>query len=179
MKVAVTGGAGAIGTYVCDELARAGHDVLCLDVIAPKGAIAFRQVDLTELQATCRAIEGCDQVVHLAAIPDPYCGDPLEKVIGVNTVLSYNVFEAARLANVGRVVYGCSESSTGWNAGCATKLCGSMSAPVIMTRALPPSARYSRTMAPSRSENGVRGPAITSTSTESAICTAAESSLSV
>ena len=36
MKVAVTGGSGAIGSYVCDELALAGHNVTSLDLARPK-----------------------------------------------------------------------------------------------------------------------------------------------
>ena len=114
MKIAVTGGAGDIGTYVCDELIKAGHDVVCLDVAAPRIDVKFQKVDLMRLEDTCKAVEGMDRVVHLAAIPDPYQGDPFERVIGVNTTLSYTVFEAARLAGVKRVVYGCSESSTGF-----------------------------------------------------------------
>ena len=66
------------------------------------------------LEETCKAVDGFDQIVHLAAIPDPYGGDPPEKIIGVNTVISFNVFEAARLKGVKRVIYGCSESSTGF-----------------------------------------------------------------
>ena len=114
MNIAVTGGSGAIGTYVCDELVEAGHKVTSLDVAPPKVDAAFREVDLTNLEETCKAVDGFDQIVHLAAIPDPYGDDPPETVIGVNTTLSYNVFEAARLKGVNRVIYGCSESSTGF-----------------------------------------------------------------
>ena len=113
-KIAVTGGAGAIGSRVCDELMKAGHDVLCLDTRQPDFDVPHRVVDLMALDGACKAVDGMDQVVHLAAIPNPFMGDAPERVIGVNTVLSYNVFEAARLKGVKRVVYGCSESSTGF-----------------------------------------------------------------
>ena len=85
MNIAVTGGSGAIGTYVCDELGAGGHNVTSLDRVPPKVDAAFRQVDLTNLAETCEAVDGFDQVVHLAAIPDPYDDAP-ETVIGVNTV---------------------------------------------------------------------------------------------
>jgi UDP-glucose 4-epimerase len=114
MRIAVTGGSGAIGTYVCDELLRAGHDVYSLDLLAPRTDVGFIQTDLTSLNQAREAIAGFDQVVHLAAIPDPYGGDLPEDVIGVNTVIAYNVFEAARLENIERVIYGCSDSSTGF-----------------------------------------------------------------
>jgi nucleoside-diphosphate-sugar epimerase len=114
MRIAVTGGSGAIGRIACDELVQVGHEVLSLDRVAPDPDVEFRQVDLTSLEATRKAVKGCDQVVHLAAIPDPFGGDTLEEVIGNNTVSSYAVFEAARLEGIRRVVYGCSESSTGF-----------------------------------------------------------------
>ena len=56
MKIAVTGGSGAIGRYVCDELMRRGHQVRCLDRTAPDFEVEFRQVDLTGLEETRRAI---------------------------------------------------------------------------------------------------------------------------
>jgi len=114
MKIAVTGGSGPIGTYVCEELMKAGHQVASLDQRPAPAGVEFVQVDLTSLDATRKAVAGFDQVVHLAAIPNPYGGNPPEEIIGVNTVLSYNVFEAARLEPIPRVVYGCSESSTGF-----------------------------------------------------------------
>jgi nucleoside-diphosphate-sugar epimerase len=114
MRIAVTGGSGAIGTYVCDELVLAGHEVHSIDVIPPKVEIGFRRADLTRLEDARKAITGYDQIVHLAAIPDPYGDDPPERVIGANTIMSYNVFEAARLEKIKRVIYGCSDSSTGF-----------------------------------------------------------------
>ena len=96
MKIAITGGSGAIGSHVCDELIRAGHEAWSLDRTPPRLGVEFRQVDLTSLEATREAVRGADQIVHLAAIPDPYLGHPLEQVIGENTVTSYTVFEAAR-----------------------------------------------------------------------------------
>ena len=114
MKIAVTGGSGAIGAYVCDELIKAGHQVVCLDRTAPGIDVAFHPVDLTGLEETRKAVSRFDQIVHLAAIPHPFGGEQPEEIIGINTVIAYNVFEAARLEQVRRVVYGCSESSTGF-----------------------------------------------------------------
>jgi UDP-glucose 4-epimerase len=51
--------------------------------------------------------------VHLAAIPNP-ANDPPDRVLSVNTINSYNVLEAVRLNHIRRVVYGCSDSSTGF-----------------------------------------------------------------
>lgn len=113
MRVAVTGGSGAIGTYVCDEFARAGHDVVSLDRVPPTKAVGFSEVDFRDLAQTCAALTNFDQVVHLAAIPAPYSDPPVE-VISVNTAINYTVFEALRLNKIPRVIYGCSDSSTGF-----------------------------------------------------------------
>ena len=80
MRVAITGGSGAIGTYVCDEFIRAGHEVVSVDMRPPKIDVPFVEVDLCDFQATCETLQGFDRVVHLAAIPDPF-SDPPEKLI--------------------------------------------------------------------------------------------------
>ena len=84
MRVAVTGGNGAIGVYVCDELRKAGYEVVSVDRMPPKDGQPFVQVDLMDREATAEALAGFDQIVHLAAIPDPF-SDPPEVVIGENT----------------------------------------------------------------------------------------------
>ena len=114
MRIGVTGGSGAIGQYVCDELMQEGHEVTSLDLVPPSQNVNFRAVDLTVLTDTCQAVQGCDQIIHLAAIPDPFGGHTPEEIISLNTTLSYNVFEAAKREDVPRVIYGCSESSTGF-----------------------------------------------------------------
>ena len=113
MRITVTGGAGAIGRYVCDELISAEHDVVCVDRQEPDSERPYKIADLLSLDATRSALGDVDCIAHLAAIPDPFQGDPPERVMGVNTTLSYNVFEAACLNGIPRVIYGCSESSTG------------------------------------------------------------------
>ena len=38
MRSAVTGASGGIGTYVCDQCATAGHDVVSIDRVPPAAA---------------------------------------------------------------------------------------------------------------------------------------------
>ena len=113
MRIAVTGGSGQIGTAVCGQLLEAGHEVLCVDIAVPTFDCEHVEVDLCELEAARKSLAGVDQIVHLAAIPNPY-GDLPEKVMGVNMMSAFNVFEAARLNGTPRVIYGCSESSSGF-----------------------------------------------------------------
>lgn len=123
MRVAVTGGSGAIGRYVCDEYQRAGHEVVSIDRMPSQQAVGeevgFVAADLRGLEVACAVLRGYDVVVHLAAIPDPY-NDPEMEVITTNTAINYAVFEAARRNGIPRIVYGCSDSSTGFGIHNAT-----------------------------------------------------------
>jgi UDP-glucose 4-epimerase len=116
MRVLVTGGSGAIGEYVVVELLKHGAEVTVLDMRPPRQSCAgadYAPCDLTDLAAAQKDIQGGDAVVHLAAIPNPQ-HDPADRVLGVNLVSTFNVLEAARLCGIGRIVYACSESATGF-----------------------------------------------------------------
>jgi nucleoside-diphosphate-sugar epimerase len=116
MDILVTGGAGDIGGYVVKELLAHDLNPTIVDIRKPfkrDRRITFIQCDLTDLGETISAVRGHDVVIHLAAIPHPY-NDPLDRVIGVNTVACFNVLEAARRNDISRIVYGCSESSSGF-----------------------------------------------------------------
>ncbi len=78
MRVLVTGGAGFIGSHLCDLLLDAGHAVTALDDLSTgsllnlTGALArpgcrFIQGDIRDTLLVERAMEHCDAVVHLAA----------------------------------------------------------------------------------------------------------------
>lgn len=114
MKTLVTGGGGAIGEFVVAELKQA-HEVIVLDVRPPARHtdVPFRQVDLLDPDATAAAVQDVDIIVHLAAIPHPF-DDPGDRVMHVNMVTAYNVAEAARNCGVRRVIYGGSDSGTGF-----------------------------------------------------------------
>ena len=99
MNILVTGGAGAIGRYVVQDLAAHGFVPTILDlgpVPERDDGIAYVQCDLMDLNATLDVVRGYDVVVHLAAIPNPY-SDPPDRVMAVNTVTTFNVLEAIRL----------------------------------------------------------------------------------
>lgn len=116
MRILLTGGSGMIGQYVAAALSRAGHLVTIVDLRPPREAregVTFAACDLTDYNATRAVIGGTDIVVHLAAIPNPQ-NDPPERVLAVNTVSTFNVLEAVRYNGLRRVVYGCSESSSGF-----------------------------------------------------------------
>ena len=71
-KILVTGGAGAVGRYVVDDLLQHGYQVGVLDLVAPSRAgLTHHQVDMLDLDAVTRAMQGYDAVVHVAGIPHP------------------------------------------------------------------------------------------------------------
>ena len=113
MRIGVTGGSGGVGRFVCDELVQECHEVTSLDVNPPGPGVKHTVVDLTELQDTCEAVQGFNQIIHLAAILGTADNHGPEEKISLNTALSYNVFEAAKRVGISRVIYGCSDCITG------------------------------------------------------------------
>ena len=71
MKVAITGGCGHLGQVLGAQLLAEGHGVLLLDLRKPDGLPAgteFLQVDVTDPATLAGAFDGCDAVLHLAAV---------------------------------------------------------------------------------------------------------------
>ena len=72
-RIAVTGGAGHVGSAVVQAALEDGHTVVALDIPASgptpaQDRYTYRPVDLTDYDAFRSAVEGCDALVHLAAI---------------------------------------------------------------------------------------------------------------
>ena len=100
-RVLITGMSGLIGGLLKDHLQQAGgYELAALNRRHVEGVTNF-QADIADLEAIKPAFEGQDVVVHLAA----YLGSPdWEGQHAGNVVGTYNVYEAARLAGVKRVV---------------------------------------------------------------------------
>ena len=106
MKIVVTGGAGFIGSHLCDRLLQEGHDVLCVDNfitgaernIAPLRAhpnFTFVYQDITkpfDFEA--------DAIFHLASPASPvgYMEHPVETIL-VNSHGTYLLLEQAKKHN--------------------------------------------------------------------------------
>ncbi|HTL43977.1 MAG TPA: SDR family oxidoreductase [Vicinamibacterales bacterium] len=118
----VTGGAGFIGSHLAEELLRRGDSVRVVDNLATgrrsnldqlKG-IDFLEGDLADLSVAQRATDGCDYVLHQAAIPSVprSVKDPITSN-RANVDGTLNVLVAAREAGVKRVVFAGSSSAYG------------------------------------------------------------------
>jgi nucleoside-diphosphate-sugar epimerase len=118
----VTGGAGFIGSHLCEELARRGETVRVVDsLITGKRAnlahlpdVEFIEGDLADFAVATRAVRGVDYVLHQAAIPSVprSVEDPITSN-RANIDASLNLLVAARDAGVKRVVYAGSSSAYG------------------------------------------------------------------
>jgi nucleoside-diphosphate-sugar epimerase len=103
-RVVVTGGSGKAGRSVIRDLVEHGFDVVNVDTMAPAEPVTPVLVaDLTHYGETVEALRGADAVVHLAAIPAPRIRSA-ELTFRINVASTYNVFSAATMLDVGRVV---------------------------------------------------------------------------
>jgi nucleoside-diphosphate-sugar epimerase len=117
MKVVVTGGSGKAGRAVVRDLVDHDFDVVNVDVVPSSTApgthsTPFLRADLTDLGETIESLRGADAVVHLAAIPAPGIRT-VERTFEINMLSTYNVFSAATLLGLGRVVWASSETVLG------------------------------------------------------------------
>jgi nucleoside-diphosphate-sugar epimerase len=121
MKVAVTGGTGSwdrgVGPVIIKALQDAGHEVTNLDRAVPGGIekSGFIRVDLTDYGQTFAALYGHDAVIQLAANGEP----DWDHVSGaarfhVNSLIAYNVFQAACFLGMKKVVWASSETVLGF-----------------------------------------------------------------
>jgi nucleoside-diphosphate-sugar epimerase len=118
----VTGGAGFIGSHLCDELVRRGERVRVVDSLitgkrqnlAHLPQVEFIEGDLADIDVARRAVHGIDYVLHQAAIPSVprSVEDPLTSN-RANVDASVNILVAARDAKVKRLVYAGSSSAYG------------------------------------------------------------------
>src|SRR5215203_2526076 len=116
MKVLVTGGSGRIGTATVNDLVANGYGVVSADrrrgsEPLPNGA-RFVELDLGDVGQVAGAMEGCEAVIHLGAIPSPY-SFPDEIVFNNNVRNTFAVFQAARLLGVKKVAFASSLSALG------------------------------------------------------------------
>ncbi len=121
----VTGGAGFIGSNLCEAILEKGYRVRCLDDLSTghkeniepfftNECFAFIEGDIKDFDTCQRACEGVDYVLHQAAwgsvprslkIPQFYCENNIQGTL--------NMLEAARQHGVKKFVYASSSSVYG------------------------------------------------------------------
>ena len=124
-RALVTGGAGAIGSSVVDELVVAGaEEVVVLDNLVrgrrqnlawaeDNGAVTVVKGDIRDRALVRELMTGVDVVFHLAAIRITQCAEEPRLALEVLVDGTYNVFEAAAEAGARKVVASSSASVYG------------------------------------------------------------------
>jgi len=121
-KVAVTGGAGFVGSNLATKLISLGHEVVIIDDLSTglrsnvdTANSTFHEVSITDKSGLEKALKGCEAIFHLAArgsvprsLKNPVATHE------VNATGTLNVLEFAR-ENGARVLYSSSSSVYGRN----------------------------------------------------------------
>jgi UDP-glucose 4-epimerase len=95
MRVLVTGGSGAIGSFVVEELVNRGDEVTVFDIDPPtQNKVSFVKGDITDLESVLDAVSGVDAVIHLAAILPPACEQDPHRAEKINVGGTLNILDA-------------------------------------------------------------------------------------
>ena len=121
-KIAITGGAGFIGSNLVERLLSKGHEVTVVDDLSTGlksnlnlNKITFHELSLTNREGLAKALNGVDAIVHLGArgsVPRSL-KNPIA-THDVNATGTLNVLEAAR-TNGAQVIFSSSSSVYGRN----------------------------------------------------------------
>ncbi|HEX6489167.1 MAG TPA: NAD-dependent epimerase/dehydratase family protein [Candidatus Dormibacteraeota bacterium] len=110
-KVLVTGAGGFIGHHLAARLVRSGDWVRGVDIKEPEfeGSHAddFRVADLRDAQACREAVDGVDEIYHLAADMGGmgFISSHHTQILHNNSMIDLNMFAAAHSASVQRIFY--------------------------------------------------------------------------
>tara|TARA_B100000700_G_scaffold317938_1_gene410190 strand:+ start:1479 stop:2444 length:966 start_codon:yes stop_codon:yes gene_type:complete len=126
-RVFVTGGAGFIGSHICDRIIKKGFHVVCFDNLITgfieniehligENSFTFIEGDIRDLEAVRAGIDGCTHVCHQAALGSVprSIEDPI-RTNEINISGSLNVLSEAQRVSVQRFVFASSSSVYGDN----------------------------------------------------------------
>lgn len=116
MKALVTGGAGFIGSHICDELIRRGDKVICYDNLLTgreenishlKGKSNFEFVlgDVLDTALLDYHMEGVDIVFNQMASKKSVCEKDPKKDCEINAIGTLNVLMSMVRNNVGKIIH--------------------------------------------------------------------------
>ena len=125
MKILVTGGAGFIGSNLCDALLERNYEVHCMDNLLTgkysnishligNPRFTFFETDIRSIDACKEAMNGCDVVAHLAALGSVprSINDPIT-TNSINIDGFLNVIHTAKELGIKRFVFAASSSTYG------------------------------------------------------------------
>ncbi len=117
MKMLITGGAGFIGSHLCDKYTKEGHTVLCLDNFMSGNLMNVRHLldcrnfklikgDIRDFDLLEKVMRDVDVVFHLAAqihVDRSYIEPRL--TYRVNVMGTQNILEVAKICDAKRIIY--------------------------------------------------------------------------
>ncbi len=117
MRMLITGGAGFIGSHLCDKYTKEGHTVLCLDNFMSGNLMNIKHLlhhlnfklikgDVRDFDLLEKIMHDVDTVFHLAAqihVDRSYIEPRL--TYEVNVIGTQNILEVARICDAKRVIY--------------------------------------------------------------------------
>ena len=111
-KVLITGGAGFIGGHCARKFRDAGWEVKLFDCVSIEkddplvhSGCTVQNGDVRDEQAVNRAIEGCDAVVHLAAVVSvPQSIENPAETMDINVQGTQNILNASQRSNLSHVI---------------------------------------------------------------------------
>lgn len=113
-RVLLTGAAGKLGGVLRRGLGQRGYLLRVTDIndlLDVQPGEDFHRADLCDHAAMASTMEGVDAVVHFGAIA---AEDAFSNIIEANIRGTFNVFEAARGAGVGRIIFASSNHVIGF-----------------------------------------------------------------
>ena len=117
MKVLITGGAGFIGSHLCDRFIERGCEVLCVDNLSSgkkenichlfdNPLFEFRKFDAADENQLSESMIGVDMVCHLAAHPDIQAGSEDPNIDYYHTFLTTKtVLESMRKKKIKNIFF--------------------------------------------------------------------------
>jgi UDP-glucose 4-epimerase len=117
MRILITGGAGFIGSHLCDKYTKEGHTVICLDNFMSGNLVNIRHLldyrnfklvkgDIRDFDLLEKIMRGLDVVFHLAAqihVDRSYVEPRL--TYEVNVMGTQNILEAARMFDSKKIIH--------------------------------------------------------------------------
>lgn len=130
MRITVFGGAGFLGSHICDKLTQAGHEVTIVDRRLSPWLLPGQKMitgDILDEKVVSESVAGADMVFNYAGIADiGEANDHPVDTARINVVGNVTILEACRRASVSRYVFASSLYVYGKSGGfyrCSKQAC--------------------------------------------------------